>query len=85
MAILITVNTNINNASFDIEVPNDVVVSVILKDLAACISKIMHMQFDARNMALSSERLDIVLSLEATLEKQGIWNGDYIQLTYFQD
>lgn len=83
--ILVTVKTNIDKASFDIEVPDDVAVSVILKDLAACIEKIMHMSLVTSNIALSCERLDIVLDVNATLGEQGIWNGDYIQLTYFYE
>ena len=83
--LLITIKTNISNASFDIEVPDDVAVSIILKDLAACMEKIMHVSLDPGNMALSCDRLNIILDQNATLGEQGVWNGDYIQLTYFQE
>ena len=81
MTIILSVKTNINNASFDIEVPDDVPVSKITKDLVECIVSLFNIQLNADDVVLSSERLDAILERSQTLAEQGVWNGDFIDLT----
>lgn len=81
MPIIISINTNINDASFDIEVPDDVVVSKITQDLVSCMEEQLKIQIDWKDVVLSSERLDLILDPNMTMAELGIWNGDYIYLT----
>ncbi|MBP5418070.1 MAG: EsaB/YukD family protein [Clostridiales bacterium] len=83
MAIIISVKTNIYDASFDVEVPDDVAVSKVTKDLVECMMSLFNITINVEDVVLSCERLDVILDPSATLAEQGVWNGDYLELTYY--
>ena len=82
--MILTITTNITDQRFDMDIPGDVPISKITKDLAECLTVLTKKSVKPDNLALASERLDKILISDNTLRDEGVWQGDYLKAVYVE-
>jgi len=82
--MILTIITNLSNQRFDMDIPGDVPVSKITKDLAECLAVLTKRRVNADKLAIISERLDKVLVSDNSLRDEGVWQGDYLKIMYVE-
>ncbi len=82
--MILTITTNISLRSYDIEVPDGILVEKFTSDVVECLNSMNGRHFVADSFAVVSNRMDKILMPDETLEEAGVWNGDYISLMYVE-
>lgn len=80
--IIVTVTANGGDFSQDMELPTDIPMRLVRKDIIDNLSLLYPaFPFFRREWALVCERIGVAPDLESTAGESGIWNGDYLVLT----
>ena len=83
--IIVTVTENGGHFSYDMELPTDIPMRLVQKDIIDNLSLLYpSFPFFRREWALVCERTGVSPDLESTAGESGVWNGDYLVLTEVQ-
>jgi hypothetical protein len=78
---ILTICDQKTKARFDVELPTDLEIEKLLDDLTQALEGYQpSLSWNLSQTALWSPRLERQLAPQATLEDEGVWNGDYLYI-----
>ena len=79
--IITTVSVQNSSAPYDMEMPTGLVIEKLLDDIVqVLLGQDSGLSLRLSEVELFSERLNRILERKKTLQEEGVWNGDYLEI-----